>query len=338
MPECSGAPKESKPARLNSRPITTSCAKLPPTPPYSSGIAGQRSPAAPALVQTSRSYIPCSFQVSRCGTYSVAIKRRACSSSSTRSSVIQPGRGRLRTFMINPLIAHPTRRRRTMRERRTLTRDRHFFTTARADEGTSFHGIRKHRGRPALVDRSVAARALRLVESTVAAGSQKKGGAPGRGGGRQPGPGRPGHRLWPHEDPPLTSSSTAVARSLADIRVSVPGLLLSSAVAIGAMAAARLIAGFAPIPAMVIALGIGIALNPLAQRRVFQSGLVFCLKTILRWAVALLGLRIALGEIVALGLTTAILVVVAMAATLAAGFLLARLFALERAYGALAGA
>jgi uncharacterized integral membrane protein (TIGR00698 family) len=136
----------------------------------------------------------------------------------------------------------------------------------------------------------------------------------------------------------LTSSSTAVARSLADIRVSVPGLLLSSAVAIGAMAASRLIAGFAPIPAMVIALGIGIALNPLAQRRVFQSGLVFCLKNILRWAVALLGLRIALGEIVALGLTTAILVVVAMAATLVAGFLLARLFALERAYGALAGA
>jgi uncharacterized integral membrane protein (TIGR00698 family) len=104
------------------------------------------------------------------------------------------------------------------------------------------------------------------------------------------------------------------------------------------MAAARLIAGSAPIPAMVIALGIGIALNPLAQRPAFQPGLVFCLKTILRWAVALLGLRIALGEIAALGLTTAILVVVAMAATLAAGFLLARLFALERAYGALAGA
>jgi uncharacterized integral membrane protein (TIGR00698 family) len=41
---------------------------------------------------------------------------------------------------------------------------------------------------------------------------------------------------------------------------------------------------------------------------------------------------------VALGLTTAILVLVAMATTLAVGFLLARLFALERAYGALAGA
>jgi uncharacterized integral membrane protein (TIGR00698 family) len=141
-----------------------------------------------------------------------------------------------------------------------------------------------------------------------------------------------------HDDPTLTSSGTWVARSLADIRLSLPGLLLSSLVAITAVAAARLLDGLAPIPAMVIALLIGIALNPLARRQSFQPGIVLCLKTILRWAVALLGLRIALGEIAALGLTTAILVVVAMAATLAAGFLLARLFALERAYGALAGA
>jgi len=89
---------------------------------------------------------------------------------------------------------------------------------------------------------------------------------------------------------------------------------------------------------MVVALAIGIALHPLARRRLFQPGILLCLKVILRWAVALLGLRIALAEIAALGLRTAILVVIAMAITLAAGFLLARLFALERGYGALAGA
>ena len=137
---------------------------------------------------------------------------------------------------------------------------------------------------------------------------------------------------------PLTSFSTSWRRSLADIGPIVPGLLLSSAVAIVAVATARLLSGFAPIPGMVIALVIGIALNPLARRQSFQAGIVFCLKIILRWAVALLGLRIALGEIAALGLTTAILVIVAMVATLATGFLLARVFALERAYGALAGA
>ena len=117
-----------------------------------------------------------------------------------------------------------------------------------------------------------------------------------------------------------------------------PGLLLSSLVAAGAVTAAPVVASIAPIPAMVIALIIGIALNPLARRPLFQSGIVFCLKTILRWAVALLGLRIALGEVAALGWSTAILVIASMVATLGAGFLLARVFALERAYGALAGA
>ena len=85
------ARRRSKPARLSSRMITASCAKLPPTPPYSSGMAGQSSPAAPALVHTSRSYIPSSHQRSICGANSAAMKRRACSSSSARSSVIQQG-------------------------------------------------------------------------------------------------------------------------------------------------------------------------------------------------------------------------------------------------------
>ncbi len=122
------------------------------------------------------------------------------------------------------------------------------------------------------------------------------------------------------------------------IRSILPGLLLSSLVAVAAVAAAPLVAKLVPIPAMVIALLIGIALNTVAERPLFQPGIVFCLKTLLRWAVALLGLRIALGEIAALGSTIAILVMVAMAATLAAGFALARAFSQNPAYGALAGA
>ena len=106
-------------------------------------------------------------------------------------------------------------------------------------------------------------------------------------------------------------------------------MLLSSLVAVAAVAAAPLVAKLVPIPAMVIALLIGIALNTVAERPLFQPGIVFCLKTLLRWAVALLGLRIALGEIAALGWTVAILVIVAMAATLVAGFALARAFSPE---------
>ena len=141
-----------------------------------------------------------------------------------------------------------------------------------------------------------------------------------------PAPGALGfHAL--RDDSPLTVSETWTARGLANVRRVVPGLLLSSFVAVSAVLAAPLLAGVAPIPAMVIALVIGIALNPLARRSSFQPGIVFCLKTLLRWAVALLGLRVALGEIAALGLMTAVLVIVSMGVTLTAGFLLARVFA-----------
>ena len=122
------------------------------------------------------------------------------------------------------------------------------------------------------------------------------------------------------------------------IRNNLPGFALSAVVALAAVASAPFVAAFIPIPAMVLALFIGIALNPLAQRPLFQPGIVFCLKVLLRWAVALLGLRIALGEIVALGFATAALVVFAMALTLVSGFVLARWFNQNAAYGALAGA
>lgn len=117
-----------------------------------------------------------------------------------------------------------------------------------------------------------------------------------------------------------------------------PGIALSALVAVAAVAAAPVVGRFIPIPAMVIALLIGIALNPLARRALFQPGIIFCLKALLRWAVALLGLRIALGEIAALGFATALLVMLSMALTVASGFLLARAFAQRAAYGALAGA
>jgi uncharacterized membrane protein YadS len=92
---------------------------------------------------------------------------------------------------------------------------------------------------------------------------------------------------------PLTTPETWTTRSWANGRRAVPGLLLSAFVAVSAVLAAPLLAGIVQIPAMVIALVVGIALNPVARKPSFQPGIVFCLKTLLRWAVALLGLRIA---------------------------------------------
>src|SRR5262245_21541268 len=134
------------------------------------------------------------------------------------------------------------------------------------------------------------------------------------------------------------SAPTPAVQARASIRGILPGLALSALVAGAAVTAAPLVGRVIPIPGMVIALLIGIALNPLARQPLFQSGIGFCLKTILRWAVALLGLRIALGEIAALGLATALLIVLAMTLTVVAGFLFARLFAQRAGYGALAGA
>lgn len=117
-----------------------------------------------------------------------------------------------------------------------------------------------------------------------------------------------------------------------------PGVALSLTVALAAFALAPLVARVAPIPPIVIALFIGIALNGVAEQPRFKPGITFCVKRLLRWAVALLGLRIALGEIVALGWTTALVVIGAMAVTSASGFLFARAFRQTVYYGALAGA
>lgn len=129
-----------------------------------------------------------------------------------------------------------------------------------------------------------------------------------------------------------------VGRAQKEARQIGPGLLLSAAVAVAAVVTAPLVARVFPIPAMVLALLIGIALNPLAARPVMQAGLVFCVKHLLRWAVALLGLRIALGDIAGLGIAMALMVVVAMAVTIVSGFVFARLLGLPAFYGALAGA
>src|SRR5437762_2554649 len=143
----------------------------------------------------------------------------------------------------------------------------------------------------------------------------------------------------PNEPAPVMAK-VAVVRQLA------PGILLSAAVAAVAVAGeaplrsllGMLFAKPLALPAMVIALILGVLLNRLAMRPVFTAGLAFCVRTVLRVAVALLGIRISLGDISALGPATALIVVASMTATLVCGGLLARLLRCNDLYGALAGA
>jgi uncharacterized integral membrane protein (TIGR00698 family) len=119
------------------------------------------------------------------------------------------------------------------------------------------------------------------------------------------------------------------------------GILLSTAVAVAAVLIEPLVkqgtGGFS-LPAMVIALFIGIALNTVAADPRFQPGITWCVKKLLRIAIGLLGLRIALGDILGLGSSTLVLVVASMVITIVAAIWLAKALGLETGYGALAGA
>jgi uncharacterized integral membrane protein (TIGR00698 family) len=129
-----------------------------------------------------------------------------------------------------------------------------------------------------------------------------------------------------------------VSRSFADTAFDfAPGIILSAVVAVAAYLASPYVAKVLPIPAMVLALVIGIALNPLASGTVAQLGMAFCVRTLLRWAVALLGLRVALSDIAALGLGTGVLIVVSMIVTLWSGFFFARAGGRQPSFGALVG-
>ncbi|RDJ21484.1 putative sulfate exporter family transporter [Bosea caraganae] len=132
-----------------------------------------------------------------------------------------------------------------------------------------------------------------------------------------------------------TSSPLSAWRPLVD------GIVLSVVVAIASdyaePALKTLLGSQIGIPSVVIALVLGMLLHPLANAPRFVPGMSFCVKKLLRWAIALLGLRIALGDIIALGLSTALLVVAGMALTVVSGFLLARWLGRESGTGALAG-
>ena len=144
--------------------------------------------------------------------------------------------------------------------------------------------------------------------------------------------------MLPHRiEPRIVTSSRGRSRLLVATIAALPGLGLSAAVAVLAYIGAPYVALIAPVPAMVLALIIGIALNPIAAKPVVQPGMAFCVKTVLRWSVALLGLRVGLSDISALGFTTAALIVGAMIVTVVSGFFCSRILKQPVGIGALIG-
>lgn len=100
----------------------------------------------------------------------------------------------------------------------------------------------------------------------------------------------------------------------------------------------KAVTGGFSLPAMVLALIIGILLSRLGDLALTRPGIEWCVRKLLRYSIALLGLRVAFADLSALGIDTLVLVAVAMAVTLASGVFFARRLGLSDGYGAISGA
>lgn len=91
-------------------------------------------------------------------------------------------------------------------------------------------------------------------------------------------------------------------------------------------------------PAMLFALLLGMAVSFLYQQdSPCSCGIDFAATTLLRTGVVLLGLRIALGDLVVLGWQTALVLALAIFTTIILGILLARALGFQKRFGALTG-
>ena len=111
------------------------------------------------------------------------------------------------------------------------------------------------------------------------------------------------------------------------------GILLVCVIA----AAATFLSEHYGAPAMLFALLIGMAFHFLTEDRRFAPGLEFSAKTLLRFGVGLLGLRLSIGDVESVGLVAVGAVGGFVIATLACGAALSFLFGRRLAFGLLAG-
>ena len=114
-----------------------------------------------------------------------------------------------------------------------------------------------------------------------------------------------------------------ITRDLA--RAAVPGLLLSATIALAVRFVSEQLGG----PAMLYALLFGMAFNFLTEDERFATGIRFASRHILRFGVALLGLRITTGEVMDLGWPVVGLIVASVVATILIGGLIGRAFGLN---------
>ncbi len=104
-----------------------------------------------------------------------------------------------------------------------------------------------------------------------------------------------------------------------------PGLLLSATIALAVRFVSDQLGG----PAMLYALLFGMAFNFLTEDERFAAGIYVASRNVLRFGVALLGLRITTGDVMELGWPVVALIVVGVVATILVGAVIGRGFGLR---------
>ena len=112
-----------------------------------------------------------------------------------------------------------------------------------------------------------------------------------------------------------------------------PGLVMSAVVA----AAALFLAEHYGAPVMLFALLLGMAVNFLSEDGRCKPGIEFVARQVLRWGVALLGLKITADQVQSMGWQPLLMVVLAVSLTIGMGLLLARWLGFKSFFGLLSG-
>ena len=114
---------------------------------------------------------------------------------------------------------------------------------------------------------------------------------------------------------------------------------LSSGVIVVAIVAvaALYLSGHYGAPVMLFALLLGMAINFLSQEGRCRPGIEFVAKRVLRWGVALLGLRITAAQVQAMGWEPVAMVAISVIATITFGIVMARAMGFKTFFGLLSG-
>ncbi|QXC32213.1 putative sulfate exporter family transporter [Aeromonas sp. FDAARGOS 1409] len=125
----------------------------------------------------------------------------------------------------------------------------------------------------------------------------------------------------------------AVTARVSRVRELAPGMAVSLVVA----AAATFLSEHYGAPVLLFALLLGMALNFLSAEGSCKEGIAFTARSVLRIGVALLGMRITLGQIAELGWMPVVLVVTLVVVTIGLSVVVAKAMGFQRLFGMLTG-